>query len=184
MESNTPISKRLIKSSFILIAILITIGCSDAKEVTNRALQNNLQQENSAETLPYFELTTSNGKITSEQLLADSRPEFLLFISPNWGTCVSELRKLAKTDEGLSSLANIYIVGMNPGYTLEQLKSMASPNPEWIYALPSDTDTLNSITGLTRSTKILVDDKNIILDRYRMGDWKLSEWIEIFERNS
>ena len=39
--------------------------------------------ENSAETLPYFELTTSNGKTDSNQFLADARPEFLLFISPN-----------------------------------------------------------------------------------------------------
>jgi len=91
---------------------------------------------------------------------------------------------LAKSDGGLSTLANVYIIGMNPGYTIKQLKGMAPPKPEWIYALPTDTDTLNSITGLTRSTKILVDDKNMILERYRMGDWRLSDWIEIFEDSS
>jgi len=69
---------------------------------------------------------------------------------------------------------------MNPGYTIDQLRKIAPPRPEWIYALPTDTNTLNSITGLTRSTKILVDDKNRIIGRYRMGEWNLSDWIENF----
>ena len=170
-----------------MIVALVCTACTSEKENATNSKKDNLQPElstESFESLPYFELTTSTGKITSEQLLADNRPEFLLFISPNWGTCVSELRKLAKADGELSNLANIYIVGMNPGYTIEQLESMAPSKPEWIYALPTDTNTLNSITGLTRSTKILVDDKNIILQRYRMGDWKLSDWIDIFKNIS
>ena len=69
---------------------------------------------------------------------------------------------------------------MNPGYTIDQLRNIAPPRPEWIYALPTDTNTLNSITGLTRSTKILIDDKNRIIGRYRMGEWNLSDWIENF----
>jgi len=89
---------------------------------------------------------------------------------------------LAKTDQELSSLANIYIIGMNPGYTFEDLRGMAAGNPNWIYALPADASTLNSIKGLSRSTKILVGEENLILKRYKLGDWKLSEWIEIFQK--
>lgn len=70
---------------------------------------------------------------------------------------------MAKTDQELSSLANIYIIGMNPGYTFEDLKGMAAGNPNWIYALPADASTLNSIKGLSRSTKILVGEENLIL---------------------
>ena len=79
-------------------------------------------------------------------------------------------------------MANIYIIGMNPGYKLEDLKRMAVGKPNWIYALPADASTLKSITGLSRSTKILVGEENLILKRYKMGDWKLSEWIEIFQK--
>ena len=89
---------------------------------------------------------------------------------------------MAKTDQELSSLANIYIIGMNPGYKFEDLKGMAVGNPNWIYALPADASTLNSIKGLSRSTKILVGKENLILKRYKLGDWKLSEWIEIFKK--
>ena len=89
---------------------------------------------------------------------------------------------MAKTDQELSSLANIYIIGMNPGYKFEDLKRMATGNPNWIYALPADTSILSSITGLSRSTKILVGEENSILKRYKMGEWKLSEWIEIFQK--
>ena len=78
-------------------------------------------------------------------------------------------------------MANIYIIGMNPGYKFKDLKRMAVGNPNWIYALPADASTLKSITGLSRSTKILVGEENLILKRYKMGDWKLSEWIEIFQ---
>jgi len=35
---------------------------------------------------------------------------------------------------------------------------------------------------LSRSTKILVGEENLILKRYKLGDWKLSEWIEIFQK--
>ena len=59
---------------------------------------------------------------------------------------------------------------------------MAVGNPNWIYALPADASTLKSITGLSRSTKILVGEKNQILKRYKMGDWNLAEWIEIFQK--
>ena len=83
VRNNTTVLQRLIKSSFILIAFIITVGCSSQKEVASNSLKDDPQQENSAETLPYFELTTSNGKTDSNQFLADASPEFLLFISPN-----------------------------------------------------------------------------------------------------
>ena len=181
VRNNTTVLQRIIKSSFILIAFIITVGCSSQKEVASNSLKDDPQQENSAETLPYFELTTSNGKTDSNQFLADARPEFLLFISPNWGTCVSELRKLAKSDNELASLANIYIIGTNPGYTFEDLENMAPRNSKWTYALPTDAASLKVIGGLTRSTKILVDEKNSIIGRYKMGEWKLSEWVKTYK---
>ena len=82
-KNNITVLQRLIKSSFILIGIIITIGCGSEKEVASNSLKADPQQENSAETLPYFELTTTNGKTDSNQFLVDARPEFLLFISPN-----------------------------------------------------------------------------------------------------
>ena len=94
------------------------------------------------------------------------------------------MRKLATSDEGLSSLANIYIIAMNPGDTFDELKEMSDGHPDWIYALPTDTSTLGEIIGLTRSTKILVGTDNVVLGRYKMGEWKLTQWIKIFRNAS
>ena len=80
----------------------------------------------------------------------------------------------------MSDFANIYIIGMNPGYSIERLKSMSDSGPNWIYAMPSDTETLSKVAGLTRSTKILLGSNNEVLGRYRMGQWNLEEWVEIF----
>ncbi len=79
---------------FVLLAMIVGLvctACTSEKENATNSKKDNLQLElstgsfesESFESLPYFELTTSTGKITSEQLLADNRPEFLLFISPN-----------------------------------------------------------------------------------------------------
>ena len=73
-------------NKLVLLAIivgLICAACTSDKNPDTNAQKDNLQTELSTEPLPYFELTTSTGKITSDQLLADNRPEFLLFISPN-----------------------------------------------------------------------------------------------------
>tara|TARA_Y100001934_G_C12189259_1_gene695586 strand:+ start:118 stop:336 length:219 start_codon:yes stop_codon:yes gene_type:complete len=70
---------------------------------------------------------------------------------------------------------------MNPGYSIQQLKNMSDNPSHWVYALPIDTDTLSELSGLTRSTKILIGSRNEILGRYRMGQWNLSEWISIFD---
>ena len=80
----------------------------------------------------------------------------------------------------MSDFANIYIIGMNPGYSIERLKSMSDSGPNWIYAMPSDTETLSKVAGLTRSTKILLGSNNEVLGRYRMGQWNLGEWVAIF----
>jgi len=60
---------------------------------------------------------------------------------------------------------------------------MSKGHPDWIYALPTDTQTLNQIGGLRRSTKILVSQHSEILGRYKMGEWNLSEWVKIFNDN-
>lgn len=76
-------------NKFVLLAMIVGLvctACTSEKENATNSKKDNLQPElstESFESLPYFELTTSTGKITSEQLLADNRPEFLLFISPN-----------------------------------------------------------------------------------------------------
>lgn len=73
-------------NKFVLLAIIVSLlcaACTSENESDTKTPKDNLQGQSSAETLPYFELTTSTGKITSDQLLADNRPEFLLFISPN-----------------------------------------------------------------------------------------------------
>ena len=57
---------------------------------------------------------------------------------------------------------------------------MSDSGPNWIYAMPSDTETLSNVAGLTRSTKILLGSNNEVLGRYRMGQWNLEEWVEIF----
>ena len=93
------------------------------------------------------------------------------------------MRKLSESDMGLAAVANIYIIAMNPGTTFEQLQNMSKGHPDWIYALPTDTKTLNQIGGLTRSTKILVSQHSEILGRYKLGEWNLSEWVKIFHDN-
>ena len=167
-----------IKNFQIYIAVitlfLVSTGTLFACSNNNQPATKNL------EVIPEISLTTAEGKITSEKFLEDSKGEFLLFISPNWGTCISELRKLALSDNGMSDFANIYIIGMNPGYSIERLKSMWDSGPNWIYAMPSDTETLSKVAGLTRSTKILLGSNNEVLGRYRMGQWNLEEWVEIF----
>ena len=73
-------------NKFVLLAIILSLlcaACTSEKGSDTNTPKTNLQEQPSTETLPYFELTTSTGKITSDQLLADNRPEFLLFISPN-----------------------------------------------------------------------------------------------------
>ena len=73
-------------NKFVLLVIIVSLlcaACNSENETDTKTQKNNLQGQSSTETLPYFELTTSTGKITSDQLLADNRPEFLLFISPN-----------------------------------------------------------------------------------------------------
>ena len=72
------------RSSLItIIIILLCIACNSDNETTTSAVEVDLQPKDSTEMLPYFELTTPTGKITSNELLADSNPEFFLFISPN-----------------------------------------------------------------------------------------------------
>ena len=72
-------------NKLVLLAIIGSLLCAacTSENKSDTKPKNNLQGQSSTETLPYFELTTSTGKITSDQLLADNRPEFLLFISPN-----------------------------------------------------------------------------------------------------
>ena len=72
-------------NKLVLLAIIVSLLCAacTSENKSDTKPKNNLQGQSSTETLPYFELTTSTGKITSDQLLADNRPEFLLFISPN-----------------------------------------------------------------------------------------------------
>ena len=73
-------------NKLVLLAIIVSLlcaACASENESGTKTPKDDLLVQSSAETLPYFELTTSTGKITSDQLLADNRPEFLLFISPN-----------------------------------------------------------------------------------------------------
>ena len=73
-------------NKFVLLAIIVSLlcaACASENESGTKTPKDDLLVQSSAATLPYFELTTSTGKITSDQLLADNRPEFLLFISPN-----------------------------------------------------------------------------------------------------
>ncbi len=62
---------------------MITLACTTEKNIGTPNQLNNAIEQSSTEKLPYFELITADGKITSDQFLADSKPEFLLFISPN-----------------------------------------------------------------------------------------------------
>ena len=155
----------------LLILLFIFNGCSQAS----------LPQIDTKETLPEISLITETGEISSKEFLDDNRPEFLLFISPFWGTCVSELRKLSNNDQGLSDISNIYIIAMNSGFTIETIKNLSNGHPEWKYAIPKDDSTLKIISGLTRSTKILVDLENNVIGRYKMGFWDVNQWIEILK---
>ena len=62
---------------------MITLACTTEKNIGKPNQLNNAIEQSSTEKLPYFELITADGKITSDQFLVDSKPEFLLFISPN-----------------------------------------------------------------------------------------------------
>jgi folate-binding Fe-S cluster repair protein YgfZ len=62
---------------------MITLACTTEKNIGTPNQLNNAIEQSSTEKLPYFELITADGKITSDQFLVDSKPEFLLFISPN-----------------------------------------------------------------------------------------------------
>jgi len=72
------------KSNFLaLLFVMITLACTTEKNIGTPNQLNNAIEQSSTEKLPYFELITADGKITSDQFLVDSKPEFLLFISPN-----------------------------------------------------------------------------------------------------
>ncbi|MDE0745457.1 MAG: hypothetical protein FI704_01505 [SAR202 cluster bacterium] len=72
------------KSFFLpLLFVIIALACTTEENIVVPKQLNSVIEEPSIEKLPYFELTTTDGKITSDQFLVDSKPEFLLFISPN-----------------------------------------------------------------------------------------------------
>ena len=70
-----------IKNFQIYIAVitlfLVSTGTLFACSNNNQPATKNL------EVIPEISLTTTEGKITSEKFLEDSKGEFLLFISPN-----------------------------------------------------------------------------------------------------
>ena len=72
------------KSFFLpFLFVIIALACITEENIVVPKQLNSVIEEPSIEKLPYFELTTADGKITSDQFLVDSKPEFLLFISPN-----------------------------------------------------------------------------------------------------
>ena len=72
------------KSFFLpLLFVIIALACTTEENIVVPKQLNSVIEKPSIEKLPYFELTTVDGKITSDQFLVDSKPEFLLFISPN-----------------------------------------------------------------------------------------------------
>ena len=72
------------KSFFLpFLFVIIALACTTEENIVVPKQLNGVMKEASFEKLPYFELTTTDGKITSDQFLVDSKPEFLLFISPN-----------------------------------------------------------------------------------------------------
>ena len=72
------------KSFFLpLLFVIITLACTTEENIVVPKQLNSVIDKPSIEKLPYFELTTADGKITSDHFLVDSKPEFLLFISPN-----------------------------------------------------------------------------------------------------
>ena len=88
---------------------------------------------------------------------------------------------MSNNDQGLSDISNIYIIAMNSGFTIETIKNLSNGHPEWKYAIPKDDSTLKIISGLTRSTKILVDLENNVIGRDKMGVWDVNQWIEILK---
>ena len=72
------------KSFFLpFLFVIIALACTTEENIVVPKQLNGVIEEPSIEKLPYFELNTSHGKITSDQFLVDNKPEFLLFISPN-----------------------------------------------------------------------------------------------------
>tara|TARA_B000000460_G_scaffold171061_1_gene121645 strand:- start:862 stop:1086 length:225 start_codon:yes stop_codon:yes gene_type:complete len=72
------------KSFFLpFLFVIIALACTTEENIAVPKQLNGVMKEPSFEKLPYFELTTTDGKITTDQFLVDSKPEFLLFISPN-----------------------------------------------------------------------------------------------------
>jgi hypothetical protein len=70
-----------IKNFQIYIAVITLLLVSAG---TLFACSNNNESETKiTEIIPEISLTTSEGQITSEKFLEDSKGEFLLFISPN-----------------------------------------------------------------------------------------------------
>ena len=77
-------SEWLNKSNFLpLLFVVVALACTTEQNTVIPQQLNSGAKESSIEKLPYFELNTSHGKITSDQFLVDNKPEFLLFISPN-----------------------------------------------------------------------------------------------------
>ena len=72
------------KSIFLpLLFVVVALACTTEQNTVVPQRLNSAAEESSIEKLPYFQLNTSHGKITSDQFLVDNKPEFLLFISPN-----------------------------------------------------------------------------------------------------
>tara|TARA_B100000929_G_C15475401_1_gene409329 strand:- start:1224 stop:1448 length:225 start_codon:yes stop_codon:yes gene_type:complete len=72
------------KSTFLpLLFVVVALACTTEQNTVVPQRLNSAAEESSIEKLPYFQLNTSHGKITSDQFLVDNKPEFLLFISPD-----------------------------------------------------------------------------------------------------
>jgi hypothetical protein len=72
------------KSIFLpLLFVVVALACTTEQNTIMPQQLHSVAEESSIEKLPYFQLNTSHGKITSDQFLVDNKPEFLLFISPN-----------------------------------------------------------------------------------------------------
>ena len=72
---------------------------------------------------------------------------------------------------------------MDSGNTIETIKNLSNGHPKWKYAIPKYNSTLKIISGVTRSTKILVDSENNVIGRYKMGFWDVNQWIEILKKS-
>jgi hypothetical protein len=72
------------KSIFLpLLFVVVALACTTEQNTVVPQRLNSAAEESSIEKLPYFQLNTSHGKISSDQFLVDNKPEFLLFISPD-----------------------------------------------------------------------------------------------------